>query len=242
MPSSFARVVIGVDPSLSARGDAHGIVVAGLGHDGQIYIIENHTAKLDPHEAAAIVVDRALALGVSLVLAEKNRGGQYIRDTVRLTAQARGVAFSEILDERPPAFRKGVVQLRCFMSTEKKIERAQVASVLVQQGLVSLVPGKLGDLEERMICFAGDGSDAGGDDAVDAAVTAILELGAGMKPLDRAGEIGACVTMNKQLVAAHRPETVNARPSAGSALAIFRPAGGGWGGPGGGSYGGGNGI
>jgi phage terminase large subunit-like protein len=51
------RIVVGVDPSGSARGDACGIMVAGKGTDGHAYIVDDATIAASPaawaHQAVA---------------------------------------------------------------------------------------------------------------------------------------------------------------------------------------------
>lgn len=89
----FVRVIVGVDPSGSgdednADNDAIGIVVAGLGTDGNAYVLEDCTVKAGPAtwgRVATAAFDRHMA---SLVVGEVNYGGAMVKHVIQ-TARPR---------------------------------------------------------------------------------------------------------------------------------------------------------
>src|SRR5262249_24293452 len=126
-------------------------------------------------------------------------------DSLHSACARRNIQFSEI-DEgvRLPQARTGVLQFQPYTARGKKAERAKVASILVEQGRVSFVPGLLQDLEERLLAF--DGREGAVDDAVDAWVASINALGdtAGTGANGyRPGDMQIIAAMNRQLTNPH---------------------------------------
>lgn len=177
MPSTLARRIIAVDPAISDRpgADATGIVEAGAGIDAQIYVLANLTGKYSAASWPELVVDRYIRNGCGLLLVERNRGGDTHRELVRHAARARGHELVEVGEGEAPPARAGVLYYRSLFARGQKAERAEGASALLERGRVSFVAGELGDLEERLCTF--DGRDGRPDDAVDAFVHAVVELG-----------------------------------------------------------------
>jgi phage terminase large subunit-like protein len=80
----FTRIVIGVDPPVSAEGDACGIVAVGLGADGIGYVIGDHSVSgLSPEGWARAVAAAAEAHGADRVVAEANQGGAMVESVLR---------------------------------------------------------------------------------------------------------------------------------------------------------------
>lgn len=80
----FRRVVIGVDPPVSAEGDACGIVVCALGADGIAYVLADASvAGLSPDGWAKRVARAAAAWGGDRVVAEGNQGGAMVTSVLR---------------------------------------------------------------------------------------------------------------------------------------------------------------
>ena len=78
------RVVIGVDPPVSAHGDACGIVAVGLGADGKAYVLADHSVKGASPEGWARAVAGAVEMwGADRVVAEDNQGGNMVESTLR---------------------------------------------------------------------------------------------------------------------------------------------------------------
>lgn len=84
--SFFTRIIVGVDPNGSAgnNSDYTGIVVAGLGIDGNAYVLEDDSVRGVSSEKWA---EKVIALydkwGADLVVAERNYGGDMVRTTIR---------------------------------------------------------------------------------------------------------------------------------------------------------------
>ncbi len=80
----FKRIVIGVDPPVSADGDACGIVAAGLGRDDKAYVLADHTVKgASPEGWARAVASAVEAWGADRVVVEDNQGGNMVESTLR---------------------------------------------------------------------------------------------------------------------------------------------------------------
>lgn len=165
------RIVVAVDPS-GTRGDGGGddigIVVAGLGIDGDAYILNDGTCNMSPEGWGRRAVDLYHRYGADRIVAERNFGGDMVRFTVA-TADKKA-AFKEVVASRGKAV------------------RAEPISALYEQKRVHHV-GDFPDLEDQMLNFTaagfvGDGS----PDRVDALVWALTELMLG-EPAPAAKEI-----------------------------------------------------
>ncbi|WP_424429177.1 DNA-packaging protein, partial [Parasphingorhabdus sp.] len=79
----LARIVIGVDPPASSTGDACGIIVAGLGHDGKTYVLADCSVeKSSPETWARRVADAADRFAADRVIAEANQGGAMVKSVL----------------------------------------------------------------------------------------------------------------------------------------------------------------
>ena len=96
------RIVVGVDPPVSAEGDACGIVVCGQDEGLRLYVLEDASvAGLSPEGWARRVAAAAARWGADRVVAEKNQGGDMVAGVlraaeaglpVRLVSASRGKA------------------------------------------------------------------------------------------------------------------------------------------------------
>jgi len=78
------RVVIGVDPPATSRGDACGIVVAALLRDGRLAVVEDASVENPPpHVWAQAVAVAAARWGADRIVAESNMGGEMVEATLR---------------------------------------------------------------------------------------------------------------------------------------------------------------
>ena len=166
----MVRVVVAVDPSGSgdednADNDAIGIVVAGLGTDGNGYLLEDATVKAGPATWGRVATDAWERHEGDCVVGEVNYGGEMVRHVIQ-TARPK------------TPFRK-------VTATRGKAVRAEPLSALVERGKIRHV-GMYTDLEEELAGFTttgyrGDGS----PNRADAWVWAFTELFGGMvKPRD----------------------------------------------------------
>lgn len=80
----FKRIVIGVDPPVSAHGDACGIIAVGLGSDDKAYVLGDHTVSgASPEQWARAVAGAVEAWRADRVVAEDNQGGAMVESTLR---------------------------------------------------------------------------------------------------------------------------------------------------------------
>ncbi|HEV7312847.1 DNA-packaging protein [Sphingopyxis sp.] len=78
------RVVIGVDPPATSRGDACGIVVAALLRDGRLAVVEDASVENPPPGVWAQAAAAAAARwGADRIVAESNMGGEMVEGTLR---------------------------------------------------------------------------------------------------------------------------------------------------------------
>ena len=78
------RVVIGVDPPATSRGDACGIVVAALLRDGRLAVVEDASVETPlPGVWAQAVAAAAARWGADRIVAESNMGGEMVTATLR---------------------------------------------------------------------------------------------------------------------------------------------------------------
>jgi phage terminase large subunit-like protein len=81
---ALKRVVIGVDPPVTAGGDECGIVACGLGEDGIAYVLGDHSqGGLSPEQWARKVEGAAAAWRSDRLVAEGNQGGDMVESVLR---------------------------------------------------------------------------------------------------------------------------------------------------------------
>jgi phage terminase large subunit-like protein len=169
MPEAFVRRVVAVDPAISTRkgSDMTGIVVAGLGVDGQIYVLADLSGQYPPDRWARIVVDAFRRYECDLIVFEENRGGNLVLSNIR-------AANREIPSDRF----KGVY------ARQGKELRAEPVATLYEKGRVSHVIGAdLAELEKQMVEWDPVATPQS-PDRIDAMVHAVLEL-ARLGPKDK---------------------------------------------------------
>lgn len=135
------RVVVAVDPSGSgdeenSANDEIGIVVAGLGLDGNAYVLEDLTCKAGPKvwgNVATTAYDRHQA---DRIVAETNYGGDMVRFVVQ-TAKP-GIPFKKLTASRGKAV------------------RAEPISALTEQGKIRFA-GSFPALEDELCSFTTNG-------------------------------------------------------------------------------------
>jgi hypothetical protein len=137
----MVRVAIAVDPSGADSPDSEdaddiGIVAAGLGADGNGYLLEDLTLKAGPAawgRMAATAYDRHAA---DYVVAERNFGGEMVRHVIQTA--------------RPQT------PVRLVTASRGKVVRAEPIASLVEQGKVRLV-GNFPELEDELAGFTTHG-------------------------------------------------------------------------------------
>jgi hypothetical protein len=163
------RIVVGVDPSGAgdednAGNDEIGIVVAGLGTDGNAYVLEDLTLKAGPERWGGVAVSGYDRHDADVIVGETNFGG----DMVRFVVQAAG-SKPDRKDKPKPVFKK-------ITASRGKAVRAEPVSVLTEQGKIRFV-GRFDELEEELCDFMTTGYVGGrSPNRADALVWAISEL------------------------------------------------------------------
>jgi len=161
-PTAFERVVVAVDPTCSAGGDACGIVVVGRAR-GMAWVLADRTVRGRSPQGWAGAVARAVEdFGAVRVVAEANQGGEMVEAVLK----AAGV--------RCPVKR--------VRATLGKRARAEPVAALYEQRRVRHAAG-LDALEEELMGLGADGGDS--PDRADALVWAVTDLlvdQAGMGP------------------------------------------------------------
>ncbi len=157
----LVRVVIGVDPSVSATGagDACGIIVAALARSGSFYVLADATlAGASPLQWAHSVVAAAARYDADRIVAEANNGGALV------------AAILQQVDAAVP--------VELVHAARGKVARAEPVALLYEQGRVHHV-GSLPDLEDELcgLCLGGRYAGPGrSPDRADALVWALAAL------------------------------------------------------------------
>jgi len=161
------RMVVGVDPPASDRGDECGIVVCGLGATGIAQVLADCSVeKASPDTWARAVAEAARAWQADRVVAEANQGGQMVAHVLR----AADIALP----------------LKLVHASRGKAARAEPVAALYEAGRVRHA-GLFARLEDQMCgLLAGGGYEGPGrsPDRADALVWALSELmlGKGARP------------------------------------------------------------
>lgn len=157
----MVRVVVAVDPSGSddadnADNDEIGIVVAGLGVDGNAYVLEDCSVKAGPATWGKVVTDAFDRHEADTTVGETNYGGAMVKHVIQ-TARSQ-TPFVKVT------------------ATKGKHVRAEPFSALYGQGKVRHV-GRFHELEEELTAFTTYGY-VGGDspNRADALIWALAAL------------------------------------------------------------------
>jgi phage terminase large subunit-like protein len=155
------RVVVAVDPSGSgdtdnADNDAIGICVAGLGIDGNAYVLEDCTVKCGPAIWGRVVTDAYDRHEANVVVGEVNYGGAMVQHVIQTARQ------------RTP--------YKQVTATRGKSVRAEPISALYEKGKVRHV-GFFRELEEELTAFSTNGyMGENSPNRADALIWALTEL------------------------------------------------------------------
>lgn len=135
------RIVIGVDPSGSddtdnTENDEIGIIVAGLGTDGNAYVLEDLTVKAGPKTWGNIVTSAFERHLADRIIGEVNYGGAMVNYVIQTTRP------------RTP--------FEAVTASRGKAVRAEPISSLAEQGRIRIV-GYQRQLEEELCSFTTNG-------------------------------------------------------------------------------------
>lgn len=159
-PEEYKRIIVAVDPAVTSgkNSDSTGIIVAALGYDDEVYILEDKTMKGTPQQWATMVGELFNHYQADSIIAEKNQGG----DMVMTTIQTYG----------------GNLPVKLVTATRGKLIRAEPVSLVFSQGKIHMV-GHFPVLESQMTSY--DGSQKKSPDNYDAFIWACTELMLGQK-------------------------------------------------------------
>ena len=150
------RVVVGVDPSGGSGpdNDEQGIIVAGLGADGDLYVLDDRSCKLSPNGWASRAVARVpRATGPIVSWPNATSAGRWCR------APSSQVSAS--------------VPVKMVTSSRGKVQRAEPVAAAYEQHRVHHV-GAMAKLEDQMVTWTP--RDGTSPDRLDALVFAMAEL------------------------------------------------------------------
>jgi hypothetical protein len=161
----MVRVVVAVDPSgadeeENADNDEIGIVVAGLGTDGNAYVLEDCSVKAGPKTWGSVATNAYERHSADRIVAETNYGGAMVKFVVQAS--------------KPNA------PFKMLNASRGKVVRAEPISALTEQGKIRFA-GRFLRLEDELCSFTTHGY-MGSDspNRADAFVWAMSELFPGM--------------------------------------------------------------
>ena len=149
------RVVVGVDPSGGSGpgNDEQGIIAAGLGVDGDLYVLDDQSCKLSPNGWASRAVSAFHEYRADRIVAERNFGGEMVASTVHQVSAS--------------------VPVKMVTSSRGKVQRAEPVAAAYEQHRVHHV-GAMAKLEDQMVTWTP--RDGTSPDRLDALVFAMAEL------------------------------------------------------------------
>ncbi len=150
------RVVVAIDPAVTSgeRADETGLVVAGLGVDGLVYVLRDASGRFSPDEWARRAVGLYDEHVADRIIGETNNGGEMVEATLRTVRRA--------------------VSYKAVTATRGKRTRAEPVAALYEQGRVKHA-GVFPALEDQMCNWTPGGGEAS-PDRLDALVWAVTEL------------------------------------------------------------------
>ncbi len=156
---TMVRVVVGVDPPASARGDECGIVVVGLSADGTAFVLDDASlARPSPESWARRVASKVTEWKADRVVAEANQGGDMVASVMRAA--------------------DCTLPIKLVHASRGKSARAEPVAALYEAGRVRHV-GLFGRLEDQLCGLMTGGEYEGpgrSPDRADALVWALTEL------------------------------------------------------------------
>lgn len=157
----MARVVVAVDPSGGSgpNNDEQGIVVAGLGVDGDLYVLADRSCRLSPHGWASRAIAAYREFSADRIVAEVNFGGAMVESTIRQVDK--------------------LVPVQVITASRGKVQRAEPIAALYEHTPARVHHvGALPQLEDQMTTWTP--ADGTSPDRVDALVWALTDLTSGM--------------------------------------------------------------
>jgi predicted phage terminase large subunit-like protein len=165
VPCEFNRIVVALDPAVTSGEDSNetGIIVAGLGANGRVYVLQDLSGRFTPAAWSNWAIRAYRHYQADLIVGEANNGGDLIENTLRTLD--RNVAY------------------RSVHASRGKLVRAEPVSALYERGWVHHV-GPFRELEEQMCTYV-PGEYEGSPDRMDALVWALTELCIDPQPVEQ---------------------------------------------------------
>jgi hypothetical protein len=153
----LVRIAVGVDPTGSQQNEC-GIVVAGLGSDGNGYVIDDRSLLGSPGEWADEVLNAYNANNADIVVGEANYGGEMVEATIEQAAKTKNQLY----------------RYKHVHATRGKAVRAEPIVAAYEHGRVHHV-GEFPYLENEMVMWI-PGISRFSPNRIDALVWAMSEL------------------------------------------------------------------
>lgn len=171
--ASMKRIVVAMDPAATSGdgADEMGIVVAGRRADGHGCVLADLTERLSPDKAARRAIQAFDDWQADRVVGEVNNGGEWIGQTIKLTAQTmhgEGVRSSSY------------ISYEAVHASRGKLTRAEPVAALDEQHKIHHV-GTFPKLEDQL-CEWQPLAGMSSPDRLDARVWALTELMLDQKP------------------------------------------------------------
>lgn len=130
-PCQMKRIVVAIDPAVTSneKSDETGIIICGLGTNGEGYVFADRTLKASPNEWAKTAIDAYHEYEADRIIGEANNGGDLIETVIRN------------IDNK--------VSYKKVHASRGKITRAEPVSALYEQGRIHHV-GFLANLEDEL--------------------------------------------------------------------------------------------
>jgi predicted phage terminase large subunit-like protein len=176
---ALVKIVLAIDPAVEGRktDDEHkprrgrqdpdetGIVVAGLGSDGKIYILGDYSMRDTPAKWSQEIIRVYELWNCNEAVIEVNNGGQALVDLIRETEKWHGGDLPLVIHK--------------IRAKQGKRVRAEPVSALCEQHRVRFV-GTFKGLEDQLVTWTTDETES--PDRLDAFVYAVLRLAKGGVP------------------------------------------------------------
>ncbi|OYX63535.1 MAG: ATP-binding protein [Sphingomonadales bacterium 32-64-17] len=164
MGEGLSRIVVGVDPPASARGDECGIIVCGVTPEGMGQVLADHSVGgATPERWASAVAEAVRIWRADRVIAEANQGGDMVQSVLRAADCAMPV--------------------KLVHASRGKAARAEPIAALYEAGRVQHI-GQFAALEDQLCGLLAGGTYEGpgrSPDRADALVWALSELMLGLR-------------------------------------------------------------
>jgi len=152
---ALRRIVVAIDPAVTSgeNADETGIVVAGVGTNGEAYILDDRTMRASPNDWAAAAVAAYHRHKADLIVAEANQGGDLVENVLKA------------VDPRVP--------VHLVRASRGKRTRAEPVAALYEQRRAHHV-GFFPELEDQLCSWVPDVGSS--PDRLDALVWALTDL------------------------------------------------------------------